>query len=107
MFGATAGWRVCVVVGEAEDTELAFDSVEGGTLDAVWIDRGERGGEADAGRLLDKIITLRRKSVTCHILWAIFEVKIMPAMRVACMVAKDRTYGGAAGKGSGGSGSSL
>jgi hypothetical protein len=75
LFEAAAEWPVCVVVGEAEDAELGFDSVEGGTLDAVWIDGGERGGEADAGRLLDRMITLRRKSATCHIVWAIFEIK--------------------------------
>jgi hypothetical protein len=41
---------------EVEDEELCFG--EGGVLVVVWMEAGERGGEVDAGRLFDKMITL-------------------------------------------------
>jgi hypothetical protein len=47
---------VCVV-GEVEAALLGVEVVEGDTLVVVWIG-GERGGEADAGRLLERMITL-------------------------------------------------
>jgi hypothetical protein len=53
----TAGVCGVCAVGEADVAELGLEAVEGGTL-VVLIDGGERGGELDAVRLLDRMITL-------------------------------------------------
>lgn len=60
--GTREDGAVCEV-GEAELAELGFEDVDGGTVGVVWIEGGERGGEADAGRLFDRIITLKMVSV--------------------------------------------
>jgi hypothetical protein len=44
------------------------EGIEGGILVVVWIEVGECGGEADAGRLLDRIITLQ-KVLAYYQLW--------------------------------------
>jgi hypothetical protein len=47
------------VVGEINVAESGLRAFEDTTL-VVWIDGEERGGEADAERLLDRIITLQK-----------------------------------------------
>lgn len=103
--GAREDGAVCVV-GEAGLAELGFEEEDGGTVGVVWVEGGERGGETEAGLLLDRMITLYKVLVFVSRFRYLSCVSDWPGALCCVSAMEEVTYGGAAGNGSGGSGSS-